>query len=248
MNEPDKHFADPRMVALYDILCGWSADRDFYLSLADKSTQSVLDAGCGTGLLTVAFAGEGRRVAGIDPAQGMLEMARARPGGDKIEWHCSRLQDFESSERFDLVIMTGHAFQCLLADKDILAAFRRVRALLSPNGRFVFETRNPVAKEWMQWQPETSRVTGIMPDGAPFDTFDRLLSVALPLVRFEQCVRIGKDAEPLYSQSTLRFATADELTALAAEAGLADVNAWGDWDRSPLTAKSPEIILDLRLA
>jgi 2-polyprenyl-3-methyl-5-hydroxy-6-metoxy-1,4-benzoquinol methylase len=244
---PDNHYTDPRMVALYDTLCRWSEDRDFYVSLADENTKSVLDAGCGTGLVTVAFVRDGRRVAGVDPAQGMLDVARTRPDGDRIEWHCSQLQDFKSNERFDLVYMTGHAFQCLLTDEDILAAFRSVASLLSPEGHFVFETRNPDARGWLKWQPETSRVTGQLPDGTHFMAFHELVSVALPYVTFDQLHFIGSDSAPLRSRSTLRFATADEIASMAAEARLHVDAVWGDWDRSPLAADCPEIIVSLRL-
>lgn len=242
---PDKHYTDPRLVALYDILCGWSTDRDFYLSLADDTVTSVLDAGCGTGLMTVAFVREGRRVVGVDPAQPMLDVARAREGGERVDWHCAHLQDFRSNERFDLVTMTGHAFQCLLTDEDIVAALRSVAALLSPSGRFVFETRNPDAQAWLKWQPDTSRVTGSLPDGTVFDVHHRLLSADLPYVTFEQVHNIGAEPEQLISRSTLRFASVDEIAALADEAGLRVEAMWGDWDGSGLNDKSPEIILSL---
>jgi 2-polyprenyl-3-methyl-5-hydroxy-6-metoxy-1,4-benzoquinol methylase len=217
---PDAHYTDPRMVALYDTLCGWSADRDFYLSLADETVASVLDAGCGTGLLTVAFVRDGRRVVGVDPAEAMLAVARQRPGGGKIRWQCTTLQDFRSDQTFDLIIMTGHAFQCLLTDEEILAALRSAAALLSPGGRFVFETRNPLAQTWLKWQPETSRVTGSLPDGTAFDSHHRLISLAHPFVTFEQVFQFGTDPRQRISASTLRFAATEEIVTLARQAGL----------------------------
>ena len=48
--------------------------------------------------------------------------------------------------------------------------------------------------------------------------------------------------EPRVSHSTLRFLDADALAGFLAEAGLRIEAQFGDWDCSPLTASSPEII------
>ncbi|MEM8754374.1 MAG: SAM-dependent methyltransferase, partial [Pseudomonadota bacterium] len=48
---------------------------------------------------------------------------------------------------------------------------------------------------------------------------------------------------PISSRSTLRFAGADHLVAAAKAAGLTLRHAHGDWDGSPLSERSPEIIL-----
>jgi SAM-dependent methyltransferase len=63
---------------------------------------TVADLGCGTGLLSSAFAARGHRVVGVDPAPAMLELARARRGGDRVEWVQAFAQDYGSEKRFDL--------------------------------------------------------------------------------------------------------------------------------------------------
>lgn len=50
---------------------------------------------------------------------------------------------------FDAAVMTGHAFQCLLTDDEILETLVEVRRRLAPTGRFLFETRNPARKAWL---------------------------------------------------------------------------------------------------
>ena len=44
------------------------------------------------------------------------------------------------------------------------------------------------------------------------------------------------------SRSTLRFLDTDALSSFLDDAGLVVEEQFGDWDRSPLTATSPEII------
>jgi len=48
--------------------------------------------------------------------------------------------------------------------------------------------------------------------------------------------------QPEVSRSTLRFLDAATLHAFLNDAGLAIEAQYGDWDRSPLTSSSPEII------
>lgn len=47
---------------------------------------------------------------------------------------------------------------------------------------------------------------------------------------------------PQLSRSTLRFLDADSLLLFLADAGLLIEEQYGNWDRSPLTEASPEII------
>lgn len=242
----DAHYSHPKLVALYDTLNAWDDSRDFYLSLPRAAPERVLDAGCGTGMLATAFAAAGHRVAGIDPAAAMLAFAMRREGSDRVDWHSATLQAFRSEQRFDLIYMTGHAFQCLLRDEDVLAAFRSVAGLLAPAGRFVFDTRNPAAQAWRRWQPDVSRRTGRTPAGETYEMFHRLLEVDGPFVTFETSYRIGAGAPPLLSRSTLRFHEAAEIAERAGPAGLCLGELWGDWDRSALSGASPEIIVSLQ--
>nr|WP_246699405.1 class I SAM-dependent methyltransferase [Rhizobium sp. BK538] len=148
---PDLHYEHPRLAGLYDLACGWSEDRDFYLSLADGGPKSILDLGCGTGLICDAYAARGHDVTGADPSAPMLDIAKRKPHGDRIEWVECYSQDFRSEKRFDLIIMTGHAFQVLLDERSILATFAAMREHLADGGCIVFETRNPEIDWKARW-------------------------------------------------------------------------------------------------
>ncbi|MEM8753942.1 MAG: class I SAM-dependent methyltransferase, partial [Pseudomonadota bacterium] len=194
MVERDAHYADPRLVALYDALNGWSPARDYYLALAHDRVRAVVDFGCGTGLLTARFAAPGRRVVGVDPSPRMLEAAKARDGAGGVEWRVGSIGGFDDRGRFDLAVMTGHAFQCLLTDAEISAAFANVAKLLRPGGLFVFETRNPAVRPWERWRPEPSRTEGALADGRRFEMRHDLISVDGELVAFETVYEI--EGEP----------------------------------------------------
>lgn len=231
---PDQHYADHGLAALYDALNPRSDDFDFYLPMI-MSADSVLDVGCGTGsLLHLArSSGHSGRLVGLDPAEGMLAQARRR---DDIEWVLGDLSTASWSAEFDFAVMTGHAFQVLLTDDEVRTAFAAVRRALKPGGRFGFETRNPAARGWERWTPRHVWETGSVRswnDAGPFSD---------GYVSFKTTYESPEWDAPQYSESTLRFLDVPTLSAFLAEAGLTVEEQYGDWDRTPLTDASPEII------
>jgi SAM-dependent methyltransferase len=138
-------FTDDRLAALYDVFYP-PARRDdfaFYLPLI-MAARAVLDVGCGTGALLrrARESGHTGRLCGLDPASGMLNQARVR---SDIEWVLGDLSSVGWDREFDLVVMTGHAFQEFIEDEEIRAALTAIRSALTDHGRFAFETRNPPA-------------------------------------------------------------------------------------------------------
>ena len=82
-----EEYTDPRLVALYDLWGPFREDTGFYVGLATElSASSIIDLGCGTGLLACELAGRGHQVTGVDPSPAMLEVARRRPGGELVRW------------------------------------------------------------------------------------------------------------------------------------------------------------------
>ncbi|MFD6948568.1 methyltransferase [Nocardiopsis sp. TSRI0078] len=246
----DRHFSQPDMAELYDYFNFWrcTPQDDFYLDLV-MDARSVLDAGCGTGKLQRVARERGHtgRLVGLDPADAMLEVGRR--DRDDIEWTLGDLAhgpyDGEAGgpyeDEFDLIVMTGHAFQELTTDDELRKALASVRRALTGDGRFVFETRNPAARGWEAWNPERARtVNG--PGGRRATCVHRLESVEGDLVTFTSSYTVEGWAEPGHSRSTLRFLDADTLNGFLAEAGLAVSAQYGYWDRGPLTEASQEII------
>ena len=239
----DEHFSDSRLAALYDLFCPWDdrGDFGFYLPMV-MAARSVLDVGCGTGALLRRAREDGHsgRLCGLDPAVGMLEVARARAD---VEWVSGDLSSGPGWDReFDLVVMTGHAFQVLLTDAELRAALSAIANALADGGAFAFETRNPLIRGWEDWD---ARYSGdvVDADGAEVHCATEVaMPVSGDLVSFTSTYTNPGWAGPLRSHSTLRFLGADELSEFLAEAGLAVTEQYGDWDRSPLIEMSPEII------
>lgn len=241
----DALFEDDYLASLYDRLCIDRGDEDYYQHLIEGAS-SVLDVGCGTGtsLHRARVAGHRGRLVGIDPAGGMLAQARRYPD---IEWLSGTLPDAGFTAEFDLVYMTGHAFQVLLTDEDINAFLHAARVALNPSGRLAFETRNPLARAWEGWTPDAT-VEVIDSEGRTVRVWHEVESVDGEFVTFTE--NYASDAWPdvKVSRSTLRFVPAEHLDHLLTGAGFAVDERYGDWDRSLMTPTSREIITVARIS
>jgi ubiquinone/menaquinone biosynthesis C-methylase UbiE len=238
----ERQFAEDRLAALYDVFFPPERRDDFafYLPLV-MSARTVLDVGCGTGaLLRLAReSGHAGRLCGLDPAPGMLTQARQRTD---IEWVLGDLSSVTWDREFDLVVMTGHAFQELIRDDEIRVALAAIRSALIDGGRFAFETRNPRDRAWDRWATQYSaEVTDAT--GARVRCAYRVEEpIEEGVVRSTSTFTSAGWDHPEVSRGALRFLDPDVLSSFLAGAGLAIEEQFGDWDRSPLTDTSPEII------
>jgi SAM-dependent methyltransferase len=230
----DLHYEEPSLAELYDLDSGWSIDRDFYLALAGPPSKRILDLGCGTGLLCDAYAALGHAVTGVDPAKAMLDVARQKPHGGQIEWVQSTAQNFRSPKRFDLIIMTGNAFQVFLDDSDILATFATMREHLAANGRIAFESRNPAIDWPSRWNKETDLDTG----RGVIHQSRRVKAMANKRILFETHYALGD--QTLVSRSELLFLSRTDIEERLNASGLRAESVYGDWLRQPFDEATSE--------
>ncbi|SEG07970.1 Methyltransferase domain-containing protein [Actinacidiphila yanglinensis] len=99
----------------------------------------VLDAGCGTGRVTIRLAALGYDCVGVDLDTSMLAVAREQ--APELPWIQADLAEFEPAAfgvaaDFDLVVAAGNIFP-LLATGTEEAVVRRLAAALCPGGLLV---------------------------------------------------------------------------------------------------------------
>ena len=239
--EPDAQYADPALVALYDRLNPEASDTAFYRARIGMPPKRVLDLGCGTGMLALQLASDGHAVTGLEPAAAMLAVAKGRDRADLVSWVHGHARDLPASDRFDVAVMTGHAFQCLLTDEAVADALGAVRTRVVPGGRFLFDTRAPAARAWERWTPEASIRTVTDDDGRAVRVWHEVSTVAGDLVSFRTTYRFAD--RDLVSASRLRFPSRPAVERALRDTGFDDLTWFGDWDGSPWTDASPEIIV-----
>jgi 2-polyprenyl-3-methyl-5-hydroxy-6-metoxy-1,4-benzoquinol methylase len=235
----DEHYKDPRLVELYDLDSPWSEDREFYVRIAGASPKRILDLGCGTGLLCDAYAAKGHDVTGVDPSSAMLAVARRKPHGSRIEWVQSSAQDYESQKPFDLIVMTGHAFQVLLEDDDVMETLTTIRDHLAPDGTVVFESRNPQidwASRW-NYSLDIHLSDSIVRESRHF--------IAMNRDRMTFDLRYQFPDGTLASSSELRFLSRQEIENYLQKAGLRIDKMFGDWNQAPFDERSSDEMIFL---
>jgi SAM-dependent methyltransferase len=110
----------------------------------------VLDAGCGTGSLSLLLAGHGHRVTGIDLSPRMVEHARGKLAGHDATVLLGDAGDPPAGQRFD-VVLCRHLLWTL---PNPHAALRRWFGALRPGGHLVLIEGRwglPVRERPMPW-------------------------------------------------------------------------------------------------
>jgi SAM-dependent methyltransferase len=236
-------FSDPRLVAIYDVANAYDpeAQPGFYTWLAaDLGAKSIIDYGCGTGIITCELARIGFQVTGVDQAPAMLAVAREKPEADQVTWVQG---DFTSlgREAADLVIMSGHVAQFFLTDESWGSALSAFHAALRPGGHLAFETRNPEAREWEAWTPDR-RGTVHHPTLGAIERWPEVHEVRGETVSYTIHNLFHDTGEDVLALTTLRFRSRAGIERSLTDAGFKIETVYGDWDRRSAEGTMRELI------
>jgi SAM-dependent methyltransferase len=238
-------YTDADAAALYDLLNPWGPSDDFYLSYV-MDAPSVLDVGCGTGMLLhcARESGHTGRLCGLDPDGAALERARKRAD---VEWVQGKAADMAWDREFALAVMASNVFQVLVTDQELRTSLAAVRGALVDGGRFVFGTRNPRARAWESWNPSTP-VDVVDHAGRELRIIYHVESVVDDVVTFTETTATRNGAPLRVDRASLRFLDVAGLDVALDGAGFAVEARYGDWSRGPLTSMSDNIVIVARAA
>jgi trans-aconitate methyltransferase len=111
----------------------WEFGRDLLAMLAPKSSERILDVGCGAGQLTSEIAKSGAEVIGVDQSRQMIDAARENYS--ELQFAVADIAATEYDSEFDAVFSNA-ALHWVRNQQGAITAIARA---LKPGGRFVFE-------------------------------------------------------------------------------------------------------------
>jgi SAM-dependent methyltransferase len=213
------------IASLYD---PWSRsvteDVGFYVDEALASGGPVVELAVGTGRIAVPIARAGVAVIGIDSSRGMLAFAQAAAQeagvSHLVDLRVGDLREPPVSERVPLVICPFRSLLHMETEGEKLRALRAARALLEPEGRFVFDVFSPSREDidethgrWLEREP------GIF-ERADWDEGSRTLTLSVR-------------SDGAATTFGLHWLSAPEWLQLLDSAGFAVEAVYGWFDRRP---------------
>jgi len=257
-NPDNDAYAAARIAELYNLIPGRSPRKDaaFYLDAATSLGGPVLVIGCGTGRLLLEIAREGIEAAGIDRSQAMLDVLERKLALESAEVRRRvvltqvdmRSFDFPP-KKFRLAVIPFRPFQHLIRVEDQLACLCRINRHLAVGGRFIldlFQT-NPRRIYGLENMVEREDFDVTLTDGRRLRRTHRLTGFHL-VEQYNDVELIhyvtlpGGATERLAQTFAFRYFFRYEAEHLLARCGFRIRDVYGNFDRSPLTSKSPEMI------
>ena len=192
---------------------------------------------------------------GLDLSLHMLEVAREKSKDlANIRWVHADMRDFDLGVTFGLVIIPGHAFQCLNTPEEQAACMRCIYRHLNPAGRVVIHLDHQdfrwlgglVGEKGGVFEPAEQfehPVTRQQIRASRAWTYEPSTQTATCVTAWEAVAADGQvidrwEREPVRLHCVFRF----EMEHLLARAGFHVADVYGDFFRSPLEDDSSNMI------
>ncbi len=244
---------------LYDFVPGYAnrRDLDFYLGFCRSAQGKILELGCGTGRVLIPAAAAGCSMVGLDFSQYMLARCgkklqeQPREVQERVRLAQGDMTDFDLGETFGLVTIPFRPFQHLIPIDDQMACLRCIHNHLAEDGKLVFDLfqvdpRKTYGPSFTEEEAEDFPWIDL-PDGRKLRRTHRI--PAKHRARQYNDVELifyvehpDAKTERLVQAFPFRYFFRYEVEHLLARCGFRIAELFGDFDRSPLSDDSPEMI------
>lgn len=200
----------------------------------------LLDMCCGYGRHSLALAGMGLRVSGVDYSASQLREARRRASthGVTVEWVRADAREFTTRKRFDRAIIMFTSFGLLETEADDARVLGRMAQALKSGGALCLDTLN---RDFIvrHYQPT---VAFPIEGGHVIDSH-RLDDLTGRLEASRVVYGLGR---PLRYRFSIRLYTPRELILMAQAAGLDAREVYGSFDKKPPGPDASRLIVIAR--
>ncbi len=239
----------------YDSLYAWRLeDVVFYLEESRAGQGPILEAGCGTGRITLPLAELHPGCHAMDLSPAMLAVLerklRARPDLG-VHLHCGDFRTFHLDTPFRQILMPFRGLLHLPDQESQLQALRNLRRHLAPEGRLVLDVFAPSYKILSSDGPGSFDLPEVAwGDGRILRCSDTLqFDHARQYIHVERRMRLVStqgETEERVTAMTLRYVFRFEMELLLKAAGFQVEEVYGGFDRRPYDYHSGEMIFMAR--
>lgn len=137
----------------------------FIKKYTELAGQTVLDCGCGAGLLSEALAQQGAEVTALDLATDVIDVARehAKEMGLAIKYKCESIQEFSTQHLQNFDVIT--CMELLEHVEDPVGLLKACYAALKPGGQIFLSTINRTAPAFLKTIIGAEYLLGLLPKG-----------------------------------------------------------------------------------
>jgi SAM-dependent methyltransferase len=230
-------------------------DLALYSALAEAQGEPILVVGCGTGRVMLHLAAEGRRVAGLDISQAMLERGRRKLQGradlrDRAVFYEGSALDYILPERYRLILIPYNTFMHFRSTADQLGVLRHLARFLDDDGLMVFDLPNAgetfataddsrLMLERSFVEPESGNL--VMQQSV--SELDRAAQMQYITWIYDEIGAADGLVRRTVAPLALRYVFPAELDLLLQAAGLGRTERYGDYDQSPFENGCPHMIV-----
>jgi len=237
---------------LYDLENAIVDEMPILLPLAQETGGPILDLACGTGRTTLPMAAAGFEMVGVDASEPMLARARekAREQGLEVTFYHQDCTSLDLPVTARMATMTGHAFQEFITNQAQDALLRSVSQHLAPGGVFVFDTRFP-SRDNIQ-KPEGEQPWQTVTDERGWTVAASVIWSYDPVSQVQDYIFIDRitdgagNTDENRSLGRLRYTWPREVERLLDMHGFDLDRIYGEWDGSPLTGDSYDMVVIAR--
>ena len=122
---------DP-LADLYDLEYAHDYDVPFWLALAEREGEPVVEWGAGTGRIAIPLARAGSDVTAVELSENMIEVGRKKSA--PVEWIRGDMRTVKLGRRYRIALCAFNSFLCLPGVDDTLAFLHNAREHLQPDG------------------------------------------------------------------------------------------------------------------
>ncbi|WP_280771934.1 class I SAM-dependent methyltransferase [Salipaludibacillus daqingensis] len=220
------------------------------LKWASRVKGTIIDLACGTGRATIPLANKGYNVIGVDLEKKMLDEAikkslKQNLSIDFIQQDCTQLH---LNIKSHFIYSIGNSFQHFLTNHAQDKFLESVNKHLVMGGIFIFGTRFPSEDElvessenkyWRTYEDSETKYKVEVYLKSEYDSITQLQHNETTRRFINNEGNIIKESK---TELSLRYVFPKEMERLLNSSGFEIVHVYGDWNETPLTNASNEMI------